>query len=197
LTDLSQTVLAKSEQLTADDLQSQTLTVKITNVSGVAGEQPIKIEYEGGDGKPYYPCKSMRRVLIEAWGSNGKAYVGRSMTLYRDPAVKFGGLEVGGIRISHMSDIKGPLVMALTSSKSNKKPFTVQPLKTATPPPADPETESLKVVGLAAAEKGMADFTTWGQALTPEQKEKVKAHLGAWTKIAKEKTPPASDMPGM
>jgi hypothetical protein len=29
------------------------------------------------------------------------------MTLYCDPEVQFGGMKVGGIRISHMSDIDG------------------------------------------------------------------------------------------
>ena len=37
-------------------------------------------------------------------------------------------MEVGGIRISHMSDIDGAITMAITASKGNKKPYTVKPL---------------------------------------------------------------------
>jgi hypothetical protein len=71
----------------------------------------------------------MRRVLVSIWGVNGQDYIGKLMTLYRDEKVKFGGIEVGGIRISHMSGIEKPITLALTASKANKKPFTVQPLK--------------------------------------------------------------------
>ena len=74
------------------------------------------------------PCKSMRRVLIHNWGGNGAEYVGRNLTLYGDPDVKFGGLAVGGIRISHMRHIPKEVTMALTATKASRKPFTVQPL---------------------------------------------------------------------
>jgi hypothetical protein len=53
------------------------------------------------------------------------------MTLYRDPKVKFGGLEVGGIRISHMSEIEAPREMALQASKGAKRAYKVLPLKPA------------------------------------------------------------------
>jgi len=56
------------------------------------------------------------------------------MTLYRDPAVKWAGMEVGGIRISHMTDIGENMTMALTVTRANKKPFTVRPLTSAAQP---------------------------------------------------------------
>lgn len=128
--DLRATIAPKSDQLNFDDfLATGPITVKITDVKG-SGEdqQPISICYEGDKGKPYKPCKSMRRVLVFVWGADGKKYVGKSMTLYGDSKVVFGGQAVGGIRISHMSDIDSPVTMALSTSKANKKPFTVQPL---------------------------------------------------------------------
>ena len=51
------------------------------------------------------------------------------MTLYADEKVQFGGLAVGGIRISHMSHIDAPVTMALTVTRANKKAFTVKPMK--------------------------------------------------------------------
>ena len=128
MTSLSSTIKAKSDQLNADDLIGGPITIEITRLSGREGDQPIAINYKGDNDKPWYPCKSMRRVLVFAWGENGNEYVGRKLTLYRDPKVKFGGLEVGGIRISHMSHIDRQITMALTASKANKKPFTVLPL---------------------------------------------------------------------
>lgn len=129
MTDMMQTVIPKSDQLNFDDLSNgRTLTIKITKVSGKTGDQPIAINYEGDNGKPYMPCKSMRRVLIHNWGGSGAEYVGRSLTLYGDSDVKFGGLAVGGIRISHMSHITKEVTMALTATRANRKPFTVKPL---------------------------------------------------------------------
>jgi len=127
--DMDKTIVPKSDQMNADDLiGGKTITITVTKVSGAEGEQPIAIHYEGDKGKPYKPGKSMRRVLRQVWGRDGHAYVGRSMTLYRDPDVKFGGIAVGGIRISHMSHIDGPVTMPLTATKGSKKLFTVQPL---------------------------------------------------------------------
>lgn len=125
------TIVPKSDQLNADDLiGGVSKTIKITSVSILAGDQPVSLNFEGDNGKPFKPCKSMRRVLVNVWGSDGNAYVGRSMTLYRDDKVKFGGLEVGGIRISHMSDITEPVTMALTATRAARKPYTVKPLGT-------------------------------------------------------------------
>jgi len=128
MTDLLKTIIPKSDQLNADDLIGGNKTIKITKVSLAAGEQPIAINYEGDGGKPYLPCKSMRRVLVNVWGGDGNSYIGRNLTLYRDEKVVFGGLAVGGIRISHMSHIDKDVTMALTATRASRKPFTVKPL---------------------------------------------------------------------
>lgn len=130
MTDLALTVAPKSDQLNADDLIVGPRTIKITKVSADTSstEQPIAIYFEGDNNKPFKPCKSMRRVLIHVWGRDGLNYAGRSMTLYRDPKVQFGGLAVGGIRISHMSNMESEMTMALTATRASRKPYTVKPL---------------------------------------------------------------------
>ncbi|MGT2487996.1 hypothetical protein [Methylobacterium oryzae] len=70
----------------------------------------------------------MRRVLVRIWGVDGTTYVGRRMTLYWDEAVQFGGVAVGGIRISHMSGISSAVTTPLTEKRASRKPFTVKPL---------------------------------------------------------------------
>lgn len=127
---LNNTIAPKSTQLNADDLIGGPITVRITAVQkGPSAEQPIAVHFEGGDGRPYLPGKSMRRVLVAMWGGDGSAYVGRSLTLYCDPSVRFGGQQVGGIRISHATGITEPFSIALTETRGKKKPHTVQPLK--------------------------------------------------------------------
>jgi len=130
MSDMTATILPKSDQLSADDLiGGKTLTIKILDVAISPGkEQPVTVSYDNDGGRPYRPCKSMRRVMVYAWGDDAKQYIGRSMTLYRDPAVKYAGLAVGGIRISHMSHIDKQIVVALSETKGNKKPFVVKPL---------------------------------------------------------------------
>ena len=133
MTDLALTVAPKSDQLNADDLIVGPRTIEITKVTADMGskEQPILIYFKGDNNKPYKPCLSMRRVILYVWGKDGNNYVGRSMTLFREPKVTWGGLEVGGIRIRNMSHIDGNITMALTMSKQSRKPYTVKPLVTA------------------------------------------------------------------
>lgn len=128
------TVLPKSDQINADDLIAgpRTITVARVTANDGNGEQPVNVYFEGSD-KPFRPCKSMRRVMISVWGADASQYVGRAMTIYRDPKVKWGGMEVGGIRIAAMSHLDAPKTMALTESKAARKPYTVQPLKMDAP----------------------------------------------------------------
>lgn len=135
MTDLSLTITPKSDQLNADDLIAGPMTIRITKVTACPGsaEQPIAIYFDGDNGKPYKPCKSMRRVLVQVWGKDGMSYVGRRMTLYRDQNVMFGGVAVGGIRISHMSDIDSAVTLALTATRASRKPYTVQVLPDSAP----------------------------------------------------------------
>lgn len=159
--DLTQTIIPKSNQLNFDDfLSGESKTIKITDVTGTSeSEQPIAINYEGDNGKPYKPSKGMRRVLVAIWGKDSKNYIGRSLTLYGDPKVRFGAQAVGGIRISHMSDINESRTLALTESKANKKPFTVQPL-VKVKPELTPEYK-----GWAGAKKAIASGTHTIEAL--------------------------------
>ena len=130
VTNLRDTILAKSDQLNADDIIGTGITITVTAVKrGDSAEQPVVIHYQGDNGRPYKPCKTMRRVLIAGWGENGSAWVGRSMTLYNEPSVKFGGVAVGGIRISHMTDIGNGLRLTPNASKGKKQEVIIQPLK--------------------------------------------------------------------
>lgn len=174
--DVTTTTAPKSDQLNSDDLIGRTMTIKVTKVSLLGGEQPFAINFEGDNGKPYKPCKSMRRVMVQIWGPDGNAYIGRSMTLYRDEKVTFGGGAVGGIRISHMSHMEGPITMALTASKANRRPFTVQPLVVQ----QDNELPILIAAGDAAASSGVDSLQTWWKSIGAAKQNRVKDKLPGW-----------------
>lgn len=135
--DLRPTIVPKSDQLNSEQLLTGSMTITVTGVTvSNNAEQPVTINYSGDDGRPYKPCKTMRKVLILAWGHDGSAWAGKSMTLYNDPAVKFGGQSVGGIRISHVSHIDRDIAVALTATKGKKTLHTIKALKVAKPPSA-------------------------------------------------------------
>lgn len=131
--DLTDTIIPKSDQLNAEDLMAGPRTVTITGVEAGSSEQPVFIHLAEFPGRTFRPSKTVRRVLVAAWGVQSSVYVGRRMTLYRDPEVKFGGETVGGIRISHLSNIDKPLKVALTVTRGRRAPVVVQPLPDAPP----------------------------------------------------------------
>jgi hypothetical protein len=124
---LADTITPRSDQLNADDLLCGPITVKVTSVKRGDQVQPVIIGIDG-DRQPYKPCKSMRRVLIAAWGDKGADWVGKSMTLYCDPSVVFGGVRVGGIRISHLSHIPNDTTFLLTTARGKRGEFPVKRL---------------------------------------------------------------------
>lgn len=130
--DLSETIVPKSDQTNADDFLAGPQTCTITAVNPGTAEQPVEIVLaEFGPVRPFKPSKTVRRVLVSAWGKEASQYVGRRMTLYCDPDVKWGGVAVGGIRVSHLSHLDKPLTLSLTTTRGKRAPFVVQPLADA------------------------------------------------------------------
>ncbi|MEL6233311.1 MAG: hypothetical protein AAFR46_02770 [Pseudomonadota bacterium] len=165
-----ETIAPKSDQLNADDLIGGPRTITVRQVGGnqSSPEQPVNVYFDGDDGKPFRPCKSMRRVMVQIWGPDAKAYAGRSMTLYRDPKVSFGGAQVGGIRISHMSHIDRDVTMALTASKAKRQPYVVKPLVVSEPPQPQQDQAAADPALLDEARRhantGTESFLMWWKA---------------------------------
>ena len=165
--DITEAAAPKSDQINADDLMSGPRVVTITETRKGSAEQPVEIvTAEFGPRRPYRPGKSMIRVLINAWGAEASAYAGRRMMIYRDPEISFGSDKVGGIRISHMSDIDKKLTLALTITRGKRKPYVVEPLPDAlpviTPEQADDIIASIKAAtyraGLDSVSKELKSF---------------------------------------
>lgn len=134
--DLTATIIPKSDQINADDLIAGPRTFTVTEVRVKSTpEQPVDILLAESPGKPFRPSKTVLRVLVTAWGKEGDDYVGRRMTLYRDPEVKWAGQEVGGIRVSELSHITKPMKLALTETRGKKVTHVVKPLADEAPAP--------------------------------------------------------------
>lgn len=151
--ELRASIVPKSDQLNADTLLAGAITVTIDSVTSGDKEQPVVIGI-GKDHQPYKPCKSMRRVLIAAWGDKGKDWIGKSMTLFCDPNVSWAGVKVGGIRISHLSHIDGDNTFMLTTKRGKKEEFKVKRLV----PTEDPVPGIIAAFEALTAEHFEADF---------------------------------------
>ncbi len=126
--DMSQVIIPKSDQVNAEDYLGGPKSYTIEGVAISPGtEQPVSIKL-AGETRVWKPCKSMSRVLVAAWGPDASAYTGRSLTLFCDPKVKWGGMEVGGIRISHMSNIERDMLLQLSVTKGKRAPTVIKPL---------------------------------------------------------------------
>lgn len=179
------TIIPKTDQLNADILIGGPITIKINKISIGTGDQPVILGYEGDNGRPFKPCKSMRRVLVMVWGDDGNAYVGRSLTLYCDIKVTFGGASVGGVRISHMSHLNEEKTVLLTTSKANKKPFTVKPLSVQGVAAKEAHPDVIKQ-GNEAAKAGEAAYKEWFEKLAHEVRVTIKDQHTVWKLNAKE-----------
>jgi hypothetical protein len=201
--DLRDTIVPKSDQLNAEQLLGGPITITVTDVRRGGGEeQPVVIHYAGDGGRPYKPCKSMRKILVFAWGADGSQWVGRSMTVYNRPDVKFGGEEVGGIRISHLSHIDRDIAVALTATRGRKEQTRIKKLAESETP------EGARSRLLAAARGGMASLVdTWksiprahkvalgGENGCPDEFKAIAAEADAKAPATDEPTPPNPDFP--
>lgn len=161
--DISATIEADSTQVNADDLTGSPRTVTITGVNKGTADQPVNIELAEFPGRAYRPCKSMRRVLVLAWGKDASAYVGRRMTLFNDQSVKWGGQEVGGVRIKALSHIPQRITVALTVTRGKRAPYVVDPLPDE--PTAITKAEAADFEQRIAAADSMPELDTIGRDL--------------------------------
>lgn len=175
ISNLSDTIIPRSDQLNADSLLSGDLTIMVTGVSRGNAEQPVTIHYQDDNGMPYKPCKSMRKVLIFAWGDDGREWIGKSMTLFNNPEVKWGGVKVGGIRISHMSHIQSDIAISLAATKGKKETHVIKKLvvQNRQQQPAPEQSVDAKEINKHKAE------------LKAEAAKGMEALKAAWAKVPK------------
>lgn len=175
--DVSETLAPKSDQLDAVDLLDgpRIFTVQETSVR-LGDDQPVSIRLVEFP-RVWRPSKNMRRILAFAWGRDSRAWAGKQMELFCDPAVKFGGDAVGGTRIKSLSDIGGkPIKIPLLISKGKTAVVTVQPLKEAPRPkpergPAEPTAEQV------AACTDTDELRAWWQVSGTERRTQIQARV--------------------
>lgn len=171
---LSQAVIAKSDQLNADDLIAGPRTFTVAGVRRGDSEQPVAIELAENPGRPFKPSKTVLRVFAHIWGEETDDWPdGARFTAFRDAKVKWAGQEIGGIRVSHMSHIDKPVKIALAESKGKKSLHTVQPLKDAPAPPPPVEPSEADVAACTDPARLRAMWSASG----PERRQQIQARV--------------------
>jgi hypothetical protein len=125
--DLTESIIPRSDQINADELIAGPATYTIREVIRGVAESPFDFKLVETD-RAYRPSKTMRRVIVNAWGPDAANYAGRRLTLYREPTIKFGGQVVGGIRISHLSHIDKRVEVLAQVTRGKREKFIVEPL---------------------------------------------------------------------
>jgi hypothetical protein len=160
--DIAKSIEPRSDQINADDLVAGPRTYTIREVVKGKAEQPFDFMLVETD-RAFRPAVTMRRLIAAAWGTDASKYVGRRLTVYRDPEVSFGKERVGGVRISHMSDIDGRIEVKLQTTRGKRSTFAVDPLPDLSP-----------------ADKLRAEWKT----ATPERRAEIEAEVARLTKGA-------------
>jgi hypothetical protein len=169
MTDITETLAPNSDQLDAVDLLTGPRTFTIERVVVNKSDQPVNVHLRGFP-RVWRPGKNMRRVLASLWGADSAAWTDRSVTLYCDKTVQFGGQTVGGIRISHMSHIDGAQKASIIPTRGKSALWTVQPLADA---PARPEQPTEAQV---AASDDRDQLRAWWTA-HPNLRPAIKARI--------------------
>lgn len=132
--DISQALVAKSDQINASDLTGSPIVATIKDVRKGDAVKPVIIDLEGMGGRPWKPSKGMLRVIAHAWGTESDKWIGRLVKLANNPEVIYAGEAVGGVEVTAMSHIDKAFTIPVRISQKKVKQHHVDVL-------AEPVTE--------------------------------------------------------
>jgi hypothetical protein len=182
----------RSDQWNADDFIGGPMTFTIAGVKPGVAEQKYDIELVEGQGRAWRPPLTMLRLLLAAWGDDATTWVGRRVTLYRDETIRFGPDAVGGIRVSHMSNLPGGkrFETKVTATRGRRVSIGADPLPDVAPvhQPITPDHERaigehMKRAGVTreavmkAAQELVSEPITSARELTAAQADSLIAFL--------------------
>ena len=193
--DLTKHIQADSDCLVAADLVGGPLTILVERVteSGKNDKKKIDIFYANSE-KPFRPCKSMLRILCELWKTtDATTFIGRGITLYREPDCMWKGEKTPGVRICGLSHIEKAVTVVANERRGKMATYQIEPIRPW--PPAAPEPQAqptpedrlqrtldgiarASIPALEAAEAALKQRTESGE-IQPDQAELIRARIEA------------------
>ena len=176
----------KSDQLNYENFLTGPQTFTVSRVTPGDRDHPVFVHMVECPATPYKPSKGMLKCIAapDGWGDKSTQWVGKQVTLYGDPTVIYGGVEVGGIKVGALSDIASDYETLISARRGVRKPHLIRKLviaKAEPLPPYDPDKFATNIPawqsaiesGAATAEKIIAKLETVG-TLTDEQKAQIQ-----------------------
>lgn len=118
----------KSDQLNYETFLTGSQTFTVSKVTPGDRDHPVFIHMNECPATPYKPSKGMLKCIAQpdGWGDKSSQWVGKSITLYGDPTVIYGGVEVGGIKVAALSDINGDYETLISARRGVRKPHLIK-----------------------------------------------------------------------
>ena len=170
----------KSDQLNYETFLTGPQTFTVSKVTPGDRDHPVFIHMNECPATPYKPSKGMLKCIAQpdGWGDKSSQWVGKSITLYGDPTVIYGGVEVGGIKVAALSDINGDYETLISARRGIRKPHLIKKLEIAYYDPAKFDANLPAWIAAIAGGKATADAiiakVEQSGKLTDEQKDKIR-----------------------
>jgi hypothetical protein len=152
--DISQALVAKSDQINASDLTGSPIVATIKDVRKGDPVKPVVVDLEGMDGRPWKPSKGMLRVIAHAWGTESDKWIGRLVKLANNPEVIYAGEKVGGVEVIAMSHINTSFTIPVRISQKKVKQHHVDVLSEPVTEPWIAQWQAIKNALTAAGYEG-------------------------------------------
>lgn len=170
----------KSDQLNYENFISGPQTFTVAKVTPGDRDHPVFVHMVECPATPYKPSKGMLKCLAspDGWGDKSIQWTGKAITLYGDPTVIYGGVEVGGIKVGALEGIASDYETLISARRGVRKPHLIKKLEVVYYDPAKfdanlPAWIAAIDAGKATAGAIIAKVEQSGK-LTDEQKQKIR-----------------------
>lgn len=121
----------KSDQLNYENFISGPQTFTVAKVTPGDRDHPVFVHMVECPATPYKPSKGMLKCIAspDGWGDKSSQWTGKAITLYGDPTVIYGGVEVGGIKIGALEGIPSDYETLISARRGVRKPHLIKKLE--------------------------------------------------------------------
>lgn len=118
----------RSDQLNFENFLTGPQTFTVAKVTPGDRDHPVFIYMEECPATPYKPSKGMLKCIAQpdGWGDKSSQWTGKAITLYGDPTVIYGGVEVGGIKVYALEGIESDYETLISARRGVRKPHLIK-----------------------------------------------------------------------
>jgi hypothetical protein len=166
----------KSDQLNYENFIAGPQTFTVSRVTPGDRDHPVFVHMVECPATPYKPSKGMLKCIAapDGWGDKSSKWVGKKITLYGDPTVIYGGVEVGGIKVGALADIESDYETLISARRGVRKPHLIKRLVEVTAKPLPPYPAEQFATNLPAWRAAIADNKLTADQVISKAEQKGK-----------------------